>query len=235
MKNRDLKTLVFIPAYNEEKTLAKTVEDLKLNGPECDYVVIDDGSLDGTKKLCEQNGYPVIALPFNLGLDGVFRTGLSYAYENGYDAVIPFDADGQHNAGYIAPMLDKLREGSDIVIGSRFLNKKKGGSLRMLGSRVISAIFKLTTKTGFTDPTSGMRLVSRDIMKEILDDQNCGPEPDTWAFLVKNGYSLTEVPVEMNSREQGESYFTFGRSIFFMLRMCISIIFINFFRTGGKK
>ena len=235
MKNCKFKTLVFIPAYNEEKTLAKTIEDLKENGPDCDYVVIDDGSTDNTKKLCDINGFPCIKLPFNLGLDGVFRTGMRYAYENGYDAAMPFDGDGQHNASYISPMLEKLQTGSDIVIGSRFLNKKKGSGLRMAGSRIITSIFKLATKTDFTDPTSGMRLVSRKIMKQILDDSNCGPEPDTWAFLVKNGCTLSEVPVEMNDREQGESYFTLGRSMFFMVRMCISIIFINFFRTGGKK
>lgn len=235
MKNSEFKTLVFIPAYNEEKTLAKTIYDLNNNVPQCDYIVIDDGSTDGTKELCKENGYPCISLPFNLGLDGVFRTGVKYAYNNGYDAAMPFDGDGQHNARYIAPMIKKLKSGSDIVIGSRFLNKKKGSGLRMLGSRVISGIFKFTTKNTFTDPTSGMRLVSRKIMKTIIDDPNCGPEPDTWAYFVKNGATLTEVQVEMNEREHGESYFTLGRSIFFMTRMCISIIFINLFRKGGIK
>lgn len=235
MKDCEFKTLVFIPAYNEEKTLAKTIEDLKQNEPDCDYVVIDDGSTDNTIKLCDKKGFPCIKLPFNLGLDGVFRTGMRYAYENGYDAAMPFDGDGQHNAKYISSMLEKLRSGNDIVIGSRFLINKKGSGLRMIGSRIISGIFKFVTKADFTDPTSGMRLVSRKTMKRILDDPNCGPEPDTWAFLVKNGFKLTEVPVEMNEREQGESYFTLGRSMFFMMRMCISIIFINFFRTGGQK
>lgn len=235
MKNCSLKTLVFIPAYNEEKTLVKTIEDLKKNGPDCDFIVIDDGSTDNTYSLCKKNGYSCISLPFNLGLDGVFRTGITYAYNNGYDAVMPFDGDGQHNARCIEPMLNKLAEGYDIVIGSRFLNRRKGGGLRMLGSRLISNIFKFTTKTTFTDPTSGMRLISRKIMRLIAADPNCGPEPDTWAYFVKNGSSLTEVPVEMNEREQGKSYFTLGRSIFFMLRMCISIIFINIFRKGGEN
>jgi len=230
-----LKLLVFIPAYNEEKNLVRVVEGLREKCPGYDYLIIDDGSTDDTVQLCREKGYPCMSLPINLGLDGVFQTGMKYAYINGYDIAVPFDGDGQHNAEYLPLMVEKLAGGYDIVIGSRFLNRKKGRSLRMAGSAVISFFFRLTTGVRFTDPTSGMRMVSRKIMKQIAQNPNCGPEPDTWAYFVKNGARLAEIQVEMNEREHGTSYFTFGRSIFFMLRMCISMVFIQFFRKGGES
>ncbi len=230
-----MKLLVFIPAHNEEKSIISVVQDLTTHCPGYDYVVIDDGSTDGTSRVCKENGYPCISLPINLGLDGVFQTGNKFAYMKGYDACVPFDGDGQHNAEYLPLLMEKLDEGYDIAVGSRFLTKKKHRSLRMAGSAVISFFFKLTTDVAFTDPTSGMRMVSRKVMREIATDPNCGAEPDTWAYFVRNGARLMEVQVEMNERTEGKSYFTLGRSLFFMLRMCISIVLIQNFRKGRER
>ncbi len=226
-----MKLLVFIPAYNEEKSIKGVVESLKATCPMYDYIVINDGSTDNTLKICRENGYPCINLPINLGLDGVFQTGNKYAYLHNYDICIPFDGDGQHNAEYIPIMEKKLiDEDLDIVVGSRYLTKKKPLNLRMIGSRIISGCFKLTTGIKFTDPTAGMRMVNRKIMAQIAKNPNCGAEPDTWAYFAHNKARLKEVQVEMNERTHGESYFTLGKSIFFMLRMCISILFIQPFR-----
>lgn len=235
MKGSSMRLLIFVPAYNEEENILAVWENLSSVCPGYDKVVINDGSTDRTADICKENNIPCISLPINLGLDGVFQTGNRYAYIKGYDMCMPFDGDGQHNAEYIQPLVDKMNEGYDVVVGSRFLNKKKPGGLRMAGSRMLSSLFKLTTGIRFTDPTAGMRLVDRKIMKQIALDPNCGPEPDTWAYFVKNGAKLAEVQVEMNERKYGKSYFTLARSAFFMLRMCISIVFIQFFRKGGKK
>ncbi|BDF57350.1 putative glycosyl transferase [Christensenellaceae bacterium] len=225
--------LVFIPAYNEQDNIEKVVKDIKEHCTDVDFVVIDDGSTDDTVRICREKNIPYLSLPINLGLDGVFQTGNKYAYLNGYQMAMPFDGDGQHNAEYIAPLIDKMKEGYDIVIGSRFVDRKKHRSLRMAGSRLLSGMFRLTTGKRFTDPTSGMRLVSRKIMKQIAFDPNCGAEPDTWAYFVRKGARLAEVQVEMNEREAGTSYFTLGRSIAYMFRMLISMAFINLFR--GKE
>ena len=211
--------LVFIPAYNEQDNIEKVVKDIKEHCPRVDFVVIDDGSTDDTVRICREKNIPYLSLPINLGLDGVFQTGNKYAYLNGYQMAMPFDGDGQHNAEYIAPLIDKMKEGYDIVIGSRFVDRKKHRSLRMAGSRLLSGMFRLTTGKRFTDPTSGMRLVSRRIMKQIAFDPNCGAEPDTWAYFVRKGARLAEVQVEMNEREAGTSYFTLGRSIAYMLSL----------------
>jgi len=91
-----MKTLIIIPAYNEQDNIRRVVDNLIENYPQFDYVVINDGSRDDTALICRHNGYNLIDLPVNLGLAGGFQTGLKYAYKHGYDAAIQFDADGQH-------------------------------------------------------------------------------------------------------------------------------------------
>ena len=179
-----MKCLVIIPAYNEEENIVRVVENLKNNYPMYDYVVINDGSADSTAKICRKYGYELVDLPVNLGLAGAFQTGLKYAYRKGYDYAIQFDADGQHRPEFIAPMLDKIQEGYDIVIASRFVTEKKPHSLRMLGSNLISAAMKLTTGHRVKDPTSGMRLFNKKMIAEFALNMNYGPEPDNKTYLM---------------------------------------------------
>lgn len=229
-----MKCLIIIPAYNEEKNIVRVVEELQRDYPQYDYVVINDGSGDNTAKLCRKYGYQLIDLPVNLGLAGAFQTGLKYAYAKKYDCAIQFDADGQHRPEFIAPMIEKMEEGYDIVIASRFVEKKKPRSLRMLGSFFISNAMRLTTGCKVKDPTSGMRMFSKKMIKEFALGLNYGPEPDTISFLLKQGATITEVQADMEERLEGESYLTLGRSMNYMLRMLISILFIQNFRKRKR-
>ena len=123
-----MKTLIIIPAYNEAENIERTVTSLRQECPELDYIVINDGSRDNTALICREKGYSLIDLPVNLGLAGAFQTGLRYAYEQGYDAAIQFDGDGQHDPAYIDFLLEEMIHSdsdSDIVIGSRFKEQKK--------------------------------------------------------------------------------------------------------------
>ncbi len=225
-----MKCLVIIPAYNEEENIVRVVENLKNNYPMYDYIVINDGSSDSTAKICRKNGYELVDLPVNLGLAGAFQTGLKYAYRNGYDYAIQFDADGQHRPEFIGPMLDKIQEGYDIVIGSRFVTEKKPHSLRMLGSNLISMAMKLTTGRRVKDPTSGMRMFNKKMIAEFALNMNYGPEPDTVSYLLKQGATIAEVQVEMDERIAGESYLNLTKSMMYMLRMLLSILLIQNFR-----
>lgn len=222
--------LIVIPAYNEEESIEEVVNNIKENYSQFDYVIVNDGSKDSTYSVCEKNKYNIIDLPINLGLAGGFQAGAKYAYLKGYDCFIQFDADGQHLPEYIDKMLKKLDEGYDIVIGSRFVDEKKPISARMLGSRLISTAIKLTTGVKINDPTSGMRLYSRKCIKEFAQGINYGPEPDTISFLIKNGAKVAEVQVEMKERVAGTSYLNFARSISYMFRMLMSILFVQNFR-----
>ena len=131
-------------------------------------------------------------------------------------------------------MLEEMNKNYDIVIGSRFVTEKKSFSPRMLGSRVISSAIKLTSGKRIQDPTSGMRMYSRKMIKEFALNMNYGPEPDTVSYLVKNGASVSEVQVEMKDRAFGESYLNFVNSMKYMLKMVISIVIIQNFRKRGK-
>ena len=195
-----------------------------------DYIVINDGSADGTARICRERGYELVDLPVNLGLAGAFQTGLKYAYRKGYDYAIQFDADGQHRPEFIGPMLEKIREGYDIVIGSRFVTEKKPHSMRMLGSNLISAAMKLTTGRRVKDPTSGMRMFNKKMIAEFALNLNYGPEPDTVSYLLKQGATIAEVQVEMDERIAGESYLNMTKAMMYMLRMLLSILFIQNFR-----
>ena len=129
-----MKTLIIIPAYNEEESLGSTVSKLTTVVPDDDYLVVNDGSSDGTVQICHDNGYPFLDLPCNLGLAGAFQAGIKYAYRHGYDCAIQFDADGQHLPQYIHDLEQALLTG-DIAIGSRFVNSW-GSILRLSSSYV---------------------------------------------------------------------------------------------------
>ena len=225
-----MKCLVIIPAYNEEENIVRVVENLKNNYPMYDYIVINDGSSDSTAKICRKNGYELVDLPVNLGLAGAFQTGLKYAYRNGYDYAIQFDADGQHRPEFIGPMLDKIQEGYDIVIGSRFVGEKKPFTMRMLGSNLIEMAIRFTTGVNIKDPTSGMRMFSKRMIREFASGLNYGPEPDTVSYLIRQGARVAEVPVIMDERILGVSYLTPVNAMRYMLKMLISILLIQNFR-----
>lgn len=228
--NQMQKVLLIIPAYNEEKNIEKVVDNIRENHPYLDYIVVNDGSRDHTAEICRQKGYELLDLPVNLGLAGCFQAGMKYAYETGYRYAIQFDGDGQHRPEFIEPMRKKMEEGYDIVIGSRFVEKKKDMSMRMVGSRILSTAIRLTTGVKIADPTSGMRMFNREMIREFALNINYGPEPDTLSFLLKQGAKVAEIQVEIDERLEGESYLKPVVAAKYMLRMLISIALIQNFR-----
>lgn len=226
------RTLVVIPAYNEEESIVPTVDELLETVPGVSYVVVNDGSADRTAELCRAHGYNLVDQPVNLGLTGAFGTGMRYAARHGFDRVIQFDADGQHRPDCIAALEAMMDEtGADIVIGSRFVTEAKPRSLRMLGSNMISAIIQLTTGARIADPTSGMRLYDRRMIDEFCRRGDLSPEPDTLAFLISHeGARVEECQVSMRERQAGESYLTLSKSISYMANAFVSILFAQWFR-----
>lgn len=225
------RVLAVIPAYNEQDNIVSTIDDLCNNAPNIDYIVINDGSKDCTLDICKANGYNYINLPVNLGLAGAFQTGMRYAYEHDYDYAIQFDADGQHSAAYVAEMVQLAqRTDANIVIGSRFATQKKPISARMAGSALISAMILFTTHQRIQDPTSGMRLFDKAMIPLFANELDFGPEPDTISLLMRWGYKVEEMQVEMRERIAGESYLNFTKSVAYMLRMSISILLVQWFR-----
>lgn len=230
-----MKCLIVIPAYNEADNIEKVVDNIINNFPQYDYIIVNDGSTDATRKICKERGYNLLDLPVNVGLSGAIKSGIKYANYYQYDYAVQIDGDGQHDPAYIANMLDKMKQSdADIVIGSRFVNAKKNASMRMLGSNLISAAIWLTTGKWIKDATSGMRLFNKSMIKKFGYKINYGPEPDTLAFLINCGVKVEETHVEMYERTAGTSYLTIGKSISYMLHKLYGILIFQWFRNREK-
>ena len=227
--------LIIIPAYNEESNIERVVDHLVQNFPQYDYVVVNDGSKDSTGEICRKRGYNFLDLPVNLGLAGAFQAGIRYAYKKGYECAIQLDGDGQHRPDFIGDMKKKIDEGYDIVIGSRFIDEKKPMTMRMLGSNLLELAIRLTTGWDIKDPTSGMRMFSRKMIREFAMGLNYGPEPDTVSYLVKQGAKVAEIPVIMDERISGTSYLTPIRAAKYMTQMLVSILVIQNFRKRSQS
>ena len=221
-----MKLLIIIPAYNEAESLKGAIERLRSTCPQYDYIIVNDGSTDGTMELCEENNYNIINHTANEGLSGAIHTGMKYAIENGYDAALQFDADGQHLPEYIDSMVNCMKEsGCDIVIGSRFLNSKMPFRLRTVGGKMICHAIRHAANAELSDPTSGMRLFSADIMSLFIENKHFTPEPDTLAFLIRMGADIREVKVTMEDRMAGQSYLTPINATKYMFKMIKSILY----------
>lgn len=225
------KTLLIIPAYNEAENIERVVDNLIENYPQYDYIVINDGSRDDTRKILHNRGYNYLDLPVNTGLAGAFRCGVRYANAVGYDYVVQFDGDGQHRAESIVVMLEKmLATDADIVIGSRFCEKKKNHSARMLGSRLITSAIRLKTGKIVKDPTSGLRMYNKRMIKLVGYDMAYTPEPDTLAYMIRCGAKVEEVQVEMDERMFGTSYLNVWNSVKYMITVVFNTLFLQWVR-----
>ena len=225
------KVLVIIPAYNEAKTIKKVVNNVyEQNIANCDVIVINDGSKDNTFKEAKQTKAIVIDSPNNLGIGGAVQTGYLYALKNDYDIAIQIDGDGQHNPKYIRNLVEEIQKGNDIVIGSRFIEKSEYDQtkLRMLGINIISFTIKLMTKIKIYDTTSGYRAVNKNIIKEFSKEYPYDyPEPCTNMSMIKKGYKVKEIPVEMEKRQAGISSISPLKSIVYMFKVILSILLMG--------
>ncbi len=223
MKYTDKKILVVIPAFNEEKNISSVLEELKQYN--FDVLVINDCSTDHTEELLKDVNH--LQLPVNVGLAGVTQMGFKYAYENNYESAVVIDGDGQHDPSFISSLVKELDEGYDYVIGSRFVTEKKPYTMRMIGSRILSTLIQLKTGKKISDPTSGMRVLGKRVLKEFSENMNFIAEPDAVAYIIKRNYKVKEVQVTMKERTGGVSYFHNPlKSIKYMYDTIISIVFL---------
>lgn len=223
-----MKKLVIIPAYNEGGSILRAVEDIKTHAPGFDYIVINDCSTDDTLEVCRKHGLNYVNLSVNLGIGGAVQTGYLYGCQYGYDLAVQFDGDGQHDGAYLERMAEELlRTGSDMVIGSRFIEKEgfQSSGLRRVGIRYFSALIRLLTGKRVTDPTSGMRMVNRDVMeiyaKSYPKDY---PEPESVTAILRMGKKVTEIPVVMKKREEGTSSIGGVKSVYYMIKVTLAVL-----------
>ena len=222
-----IKSIVIIPAYNEEKSIVKTVQDICEHAPEFDYVIINDCSTDRTLSVCRKHHLHVLNLPVNLGIGGAVQTGFLYAHKNGYDYAVQFDGDGQHDAQYLQKMRDyMIEQNADMLIGSRFLEKEgfQSTGMRRFGIRYFSALIKFLTGQKITDPTSGMRMINRDILAMYSESYPKDyPEPESVVAIINSGKKVMEYPVIMRKRMEGTSSISPLKSIYYMIKVSLAI------------
>ena len=234
-----MKSLVIIPAYNEEKSILRTVEDIKKNAPEFDYIIINDCSTDDTLSICRNAGIPVLNLPINLGIGGAVQTGYLYAKKNHYDYAVQFDGDGQHDAAFLQKMRDYMTEHQlNMLIGSRFIEKEgfQSSGLRRFGIRYFSLLIRIITGKKITDPTSGMRMADKEVIAMYADCYPKDyPEPESVVAVLQAGKKVEEYPVVMRERMDGVSSISPVKSVYYMIKVTLAILVEWIRRKEYKK
>lgn len=223
-----MRTLVIIPAYNEQENIVDVIRDIKEHAPDVDYIVINDCSTDDTNSVLICNSINYIELPVNLGIGGGVQTGYRYALENGYDIAVQFDGDGQHSAEFIRTLTDPIKSGeADVVIGSRFINNEgfQSSWQRRLGINFLSRLIKILCGAEIKDVTSGLRAVNRKMIKEFANDYAQDyPEPEALMQSVMCKASIIEVPVNMKERAGGKSSIVLWKPIYYMVKVSLAMI-----------
>jgi dolichol-phosphate mannosyltransferase len=211
-----MRTLVVLPTYNEIENVEPMLRTLRKVTPQCDILVVDDASPDGTASLAEEVGEEVgqiyvLRRALKSGLGSAYRAGFAWGIEHGYDSFVEIDCDFSHDP-LALPSLLTAAEDHDVVIGSRYV---PGGhipqwtlSRRMLsrgGNRYASIMLGL----GVADSTAGYRVYSRDVLEQI-NFRNV--KADGYGFQIEMTYrakrasaSIIEVPISFTDREHGES------------------------------
>jgi glycosyltransferase involved in cell wall biosynthesis len=223
-----MRKLAIIPAYNEEDNIRGVIQDLKKNASDFDYIIINDASKDSTLTVCRREGYRYIDMPVNSGIGTVIQTGYKYAIQNGYDIVVQFDGDGQHDASYLSMLVEPInKQDADFVIGSRFIKKEgfQTSSLRRLGINTFRILIYILTGKIITDATSGFRAAGKEAIQFLCEHYATDyPEPESVVSLIKNGFRITEIPVVMRERRGGKSSINFVRSIYYMCKVILAVI-----------
>lgn len=223
-----MKVLIIIPAYNEEANIEQVVENLRLNCPQYDYIVVNDCSTDNTEEILLKNHIAHVILPVNLGIGGGVQTGYRYALEHNYDIAIQFDGDGQHDATYLRDLVTPIENGqADIVIGSRFIVKEgfQSSAFRRIGINFLSGLIYILSGVNIKDVTSGMRAVNckmiREYSKNYAQDY---PEPEAILNAGLMRARVLEVPVQMRERQGGSSSISPLKSVYYMTKVSMALL-----------
>ena len=224
-----MRTVAVVPAYNEAHSIGPVIDGTRDHVDE--VVVVDDGSSDDTVEIARDHGATVIEHAFNTGVGGAVRTGYQYAIRHDYDFVLQIDADGQHDPADIPRLLAEA-EDHDMVIGSRYLNDSIDdyGFVRKAGIQFFTSLVNLLGSLDLTDVTSGFRVYRVSALASILHTSD-----DHWAVeqtleAAKQGQEITEISIEMPTRDEGQSQFTLDTFVLYPIRMTDVVIRVLIFR-----
>lgn len=234
-KDKPLRVLVIIPAYNERDSIVRVVNSVTEAG--YDYVVVNDGSSDDTLAICRKHGFNVLNLSENLGIGGAVQAGYRYALAEEYDIGIQFDGDGQHDVSSLSTLVDGVVSGADLVVGSRFIgndNEFKSTFMRRVGIKWLSFVIRMFGGC-VSDPTSGFRACSKTAVELFSKDYPMDyPEPESIVAAIKAGLAVEERPVVMHERASGESSIGALSSVYYMVKVTLAIVILGALSESNK-
>jgi glycosyltransferase involved in cell wall biosynthesis len=190
-----------IPAYNEEKTIGRVIQNTKQFVQS--VVVVDDGSSDGTMNVAIGAGATVINHPKNLGYGSALATGFSFFKNNGAGVMVVLDGDGQHNPADIPRLVRPIMDGqADVVIGSRFMDGEGKAVMpryRRFGIRIVNRAWNFASGGEMTDTQCGFRAYSRDAVNKMdIKESNMSASLEILDQAAANNLRVVEIPVSVN-------------------------------------
>lgn len=225
-----LRTLIIIPAFNEEASLPAVLDELAVAVPDYHVVVVDDGSRDATASVAAQAGATVLRLPFNLGVGGAMRTGFKYATNHGYERAIQCDADGQHEGSEIKVLVEALDQGADLVVGTRFGGDSASydvGAIRRRAMRSLEVGVRMLSGRRLSDTSSGFRGYSRRMIAYFAGDypvDYLGDTVEAILIAANAGFHVAEVPVSMRPRSGGVASTRNIKLLYHFVRLVVVMI-----------
>jgi glycosyltransferase involved in cell wall biosynthesis len=222
------RVLIAIPAYNEEHTLGPVVQAVRALVPEFDVLVIDDGSDDGSAAVLRRLGIRTATHGCNLGYGRAVQTGIKYAHRNGYQALITFDADGQHRVEDISSLYAAfIAGGFDLLIGSRFVRTARYDGeprLRRAGMWLFSMIIALLFQQRIYDTSSGFKVIGRRVFGRLMVRPSVDLHAEAIACLLEARCRVGEHPITVNARRHGQSMYTMLSAIGYPLKVSFLIV-----------
>lgn len=220
--------LIVLPALNEERNLPAVVRELAEAWPEAVILVVDDGSADATARVAGELGALVVALPFHLGYGAAVQTGIKYGLRRGFRVVVTFDADGQHDPADIGAVVEAVRDGADLVIGSRALSADsyRGSLPRRFGRGLFGVLARLLTGLELTDATSGLKALGPRgqalFALSLFPDRY--PDADALVLAGRARLSIAERPARVRHSRNRRSMHDGVRSVTYPFNMLLSLL-----------
>ena len=222
------KTLVVMPAYNEEAAIAGVIAEVYATLPGVGVLVVNDGSSDATVAVARAAGATVVDLPFNLGVGGAMRTGFKFARSNGFDNVVQVDSDGQHDPIGVPALVEALQT-NDVAIGARFAGE---GDYEARGPRrwamtVLATVVSRIAHTPLTDTTSGFRAAGPRAVAIFADHypaEYLGDTVESLVLAARAGCRITQVPVSMRPRAGGTPSHDPVKAAVYLGRACLALV-----------
>jgi glycosyltransferase involved in cell wall biosynthesis len=233
------RTLVFVPAWNEEQNLPAVLDELHRELPDADVLVVDDGSTDRTADVAREHGAQVLSFGENRGLRAGIAAGYEYAAEHGYDYCGRVDADGQHPPSELRRLLAKVEAGEcDVAVGSRFASgegfeaeRYEPTPVRRFGTGLLRRSMTVALGRPFHDATSGMYAANAKALPVLARPYTSGaPEVEAILRLESEGLRVEEVPVEMRQRAGGESKLQGKKAVVLVLTVIGTLLTAGYLR-----